>query len=135
MCVETWINEFNNGRWNHPSADTQIEAGWYDWFCRNTSLANKTQVLGAKVKRLAKSSKIDTKRMYVWFKNNCPLYGKLYDDFRFSDIETGDVVYTIVPEYQSRNNEKVAEVWGRENDFDEPLYSGDWKGVLAFFGV
>ena len=136
--IATWIEKFNAGEFNGRDVDTQINAGWYDWFCRSTSLVGKTARLAPKVKRIANSPRVNVKTMYVWFKNNCPLYGTLYDDFRFADIETGNVKYTITPERNiivNGKNRKVAEVWGRENDFSKPLYTGDWKGVCEFFGV
>jgi len=47
-------------------------------------------------------------------------------------METGNVIYTIVP--RSGHTGK-AEVWGRENNFDGPLVQGKWKDVKTFFGV
>ncbi len=135
LCVRDWIDQFNNGDFNAKNKKIQIEAGWYDWFCSDKALAGKTKVLGPKVKRISRSPKINVDTMYVWFKNNCPLYGKLYDDFRFADIETGDVIYTIIPKEGHTANKYASSIWGRENDFNEPLYTGDWKGVLKWFGV
>ena len=107
---------------------------FYDWFCRDRSLERKARSLMAKVKKFAKLAKIDVDKTYVFFKNNCPLYGKLYDDFRICDRETGDVIYTIAPRlgYTSRDGE--AEVWGCANKFKEPLFSAkSWKELLANF--
>jgi hypothetical protein len=133
--VRQWIANFNMGCYSNDSTSTQIDAGWFDWFCKTPSLRNKTYKLAVKVKLLAKSSKINQDTMYVWFKNNCPMVGKLYDDFRFADIETGDVVYTIVPKSGHTHLNGCAEVWGKENNFEEPLVLGTWKDVRAFFGV
>lgn len=96
---------------------------------------NKTLSLGKKVKRIAKSHKVNVDTMYVFFKNNCPMVGTLYDDFRICDLETGDVIFTIVPKCGHTSKKGVTEIWGRENDFDAPLYEGDWKGALKWFGV
>ena len=68
----------------------------------------------------------------VWFKNNCPMNSSLYDDLRFADRKTGEVMYTVTPRYSHSGK---AEVWGRENDFQEALVEGTWKDVKAFFGV
>ncbi len=130
--IKTFVENFNTGEYDMPDVSTQIKAGWYDWFCRDTSLANKTQRLGKKVVQLMKSEKIDIENNYAWFKNNCPMNGPLYDDFRIADMETGDVIYTVVPRCGHTGK---AEVWGRENNFDEPLIQGKWKDVKTFFGV
>lgn len=135
ISVKEWIEKFDNGDYSSQNVKVQCEAGWYDWFCRDTSLANKTKRLAPMVKRIAKSGKINTETMYVWFKNNCPMCGRLYDDFRFADIETGDVQYTIVPSSGHECSRGKAEVWGVDNGFKEPLVKGTWKDVCNFFGV
>lgn len=135
VSVREWLENYEAGKYANPDTNTQITAGWYDWFCKDTALAGKTRKLASKVKHIAKSSKINLDTMYVWFKNNCPLYGKLYDDFRFADRETGNVIYTITPSCGHKTTEGQASVWGRENDFNGPLVEGTWEDVLNFFGV
>ena len=135
MNINTFAIRFIRGDFDLNDRKTQIEAGWYDWFCRDTSLVAKTQKLGKKVLQLMNSSKIDTQKNYVWFKNNCPMNGSLCDDFRIADVETGDVIYTIIPASGHNVEKGKASVWGRENDFREPLVAGTWKDIKAFFGV
>lgn len=57
---------------------------------------------------------------YVWFKNNFPLNGSLYDDFRFADLEDGEVQLGCC-----WNNKKYA-VFGRRSKgsqfSQEPLF-------------
>lgn len=132
MNIATFSVRFLRGDFDVNDRNTQIEAGWYDWFCRDTSLAAKTQNLGKKVLRVMKSSKIDVEKNYVFFKNNCPMRGGLYDDFRICDIETGNVIYTVVPRCTHSGK---AEVWGCDNNFQGPLVQGSWRDVKAFFGV
>ena len=132
MNINTFATRFLAGEFYFSDVKTQCEAGWYDWFCRDTSLANKTRSLGKKVLQLMSSDKIDNENNYVFFKNNCPMKGPLYDDFRICDMETGDVIYTVVPR---SGHTGVAEIWGRENNFDGPVVSGTWRDVKAFFGV
>lgn len=132
ITVREFIEKFDKGEFDDPSVITQIDAGWYDWFCKDSSLVRKTQVLGKKVKQLAKSSKIDLDNYYVFFKNNCPLVWGLYDSFSFCNMETGDVIYYIAPRYSGNGK---AQVFGRSNDFDTPLVEGSWKDVKEFFEV
>lgn len=133
MPLREWIDNFLSGKYDAADTKTQCAAGWYDWFCRSTSLAKKTEFLGMKVVQLSKSPKVNLDTMYVFFKNNCPMAGRLYDDFRICSIETGDVIYTITPSCGHRSNLNHAEVWGRENDFAAPLVSGKWSDVKKFF--
>ena len=34
IVLRTWIKRFNNGDFEARVVLTQIEAGWYDWFCK-----------------------------------------------------------------------------------------------------
>jgi len=133
--INTFAGKFLDGQYETNSVKTQISAGWYDWFCQDTSLRNKTRKLGKKVVQLLPSKKIDGENMYVFFKNNCPMAGSLYDDFRICDMETGDVIYTIIPSCGLNENRGKSIVYGKENDFFEPLVEGNWKDVKEFFGV
>src|SRR5574343_565364 len=110
MSIRQWVENFDNGLYADKSTDTQIEAGWYDWFCKDRSLQRKTVYLGKKLKVLLKSKKFDQDKCYVFFKNNCPVSGRLYDDFRICDIETGNVIYTITPASGHKCSFGVSEV-------------------------
>ena len=94
---------------------------FYDWFCSDKALKGKSERLFKMVKRWVKKRNTDTKKVYVFFKNNCPLGGPLYDDFRICDIETNDVIYTVVPKCVHSG---LTEVWGRDNQFQGPMATG-----------
>jgi hypothetical protein len=106
---------------------------WYDWFCRETSLKRKGEALLKKLKVIASSNKFDNDKCYVFFKNNCPCVGNLYDDFRICDKETGDVLYCVIPKSGFKRDEGRAQVYGVDNDFKEPLVEGTWRDVKAWF--
>ena len=132
ISIRQWIENYNSGKYDSQDVKVQCEAGWYDWFCRDESLCGKTKRLAPKVKQLAKSSKVDVDNWYVWFKNNYPVCGSLYDDIHFADIKTGNVIYTIafVKKYG-----QTAELWGKENDFKHPLVIGDWEDIKKYFCI
>lgn len=106
---------------------------WYDWFCRTSSLENKGKRLLQKLRAISASKKFDNDKTYVFFKNNCPLVGSLYDDFRICDIETGDVIYTVIPKSGFKCDNGKAQVWGSENNFDGPIIEGTWREIKAWF--
>ena len=133
--LNEWVEKFDNKEFVPNFREVQIEAGWFDWFCEDEALGPKTKKLAVKLKQVMKSDKIDCENSYVFFKNNCPMNGRLYDDFRICDIETGDVIYTITPRVGYHNMDGEAEVWGKENDFKEALVSGTWGDVKKFFGI
>jgi hypothetical protein len=106
---------------------------WYDWFCKDSSLKRKGEALLKKLKLIASSNKFDNDKCYVFFKNNCPCVGNLYDDFRICDKETGDVIYCVVPKSGFKRDNGRAQVYGVDNDFKEPLVEGTWRDVKVWF--
>lgn len=132
ISIKQWIENYNSGKYDSQDVKVQCEAGWYDWFCRDKSLWGKTKRLAPKVKQLAKSSKIDVDNWYVWFKNNYPMFGSLYDDIHFTDIKTGDTIYTIA---FVKKDEQTVELWGKENNFKCPLVTGHWKDIKKYFCI
>ena len=110
--LHAWIGAFIIG--DFDTDETQVKAGWYDWFCKDTSLKAKTKRMGKIIVQLREGGKVNFTNWYVWFKNNCPLNGPLYDDFRFADLETGEVQFTI--QLDCCWNEKKYTVYGRTPD-------------------
>lgn len=130
ISVREWIARFLNNEFTNNDFNTQVKAGWYDWFCRTSSLRNKTYKMGRIVQQVRDGGKVDLDKWYVWFKNNCPMCHPLYDDFRFADMETGDVRFTIQIACGYQKHRYV--VYGRkpvnggwEDHFDEPLFETD----------
>lgn len=118
-------------RWDEGTLD--VKALWYDWFCKTDSLVNKGHRLLQKLKVISKSKKFDNDKTYVFFRNGCPCEGRLYDEFKICDIETGNVLYCIVPSSGFTSNRGNAELWGRENKFEKPIIDGSWREVKAWF--
>ena len=114
IALSQWIENFLNGHYEAADVKTQILAGWYDWFCKDSSLVNKTKKMGNIIKQVKDGGKVNLKDWYVWFKNNCPLNGPLYDDFRFARLDTGDVQLTIQIDC-CWNNHRFS-VWGRKSE-------------------
>ena len=44
--INEWAEQFKLGSFSKDDVKTQIKAGWYDWFCKDSSLKNKTQRMG-----------------------------------------------------------------------------------------
>ena len=128
LNVSRWIDEFNEGNFADADIKVQILAGWYDWFCKDSSLVNKTKRMGNIIKKIKDGGKVNMTDWYIWFKNNCPLNGPLYDDFRFADIETGEVQFTI--QIDCCWNLRKYVVWGRKEpgapfNSEKPLFESD----------
>lgn len=88
ISIREWVKRFNGGKYASSDVQTMILAGWYDLFCKDRSLVNKTKRMGNIIKQIKPGGKIDIDNSYVRFNNNCPLDEQLYDDFRISDINS-----------------------------------------------
>lgn len=129
ICIRDYLNNYDSGKYDSADRSVQCDAGWYDWFCKDSALKSKTVTLTRKLRQLVLSPKVDIYKNYVFFKNNCGW--TLYDDFRICDLDTGDVLYTVTP----KDSDGKATVWGKDNDFAAPLVDGYWVDVKDFFGV
>ena len=127
--LSEWIQRFQSGDFENKNTKTQIEAGWYDWFCRDTSLANKTKKMGNIIKQFKAGGKVDLETSYVWFKNNCPLNGPLYDDFRIADIENNNNLFVI--QIDCVWNDSRYTVFERLDGFEKPVFQTDSSRELV----
>ena len=61
---------------------------FYDWFCSTKSLNRRASQLLKKVKYIIETLSLDKTKLKVTMKNNCPIYGELYDSFWIENMET-----------------------------------------------
>jgi hypothetical protein len=105
------LNAFASGRIIDSEGSENTCFNFYDWFCKDSSLERKANVLFPKVKRFLKeNSEIDILSTYVFFKNNCPMNGPLYDDFRICN--ENEVLFTVIPKC---GHSGKAEIWGKND--------------------
>lgn len=120
ISIREWVERFNDGKYESSDVQAQIEAGWYDWFCKDSSLVNKTKRMGNIIKQIKPGGKVDLDSSFVWFKNNCPLEGALYDDFRISDIES-DITLLVI-QIENKNYASRYTLFHISNDFKAPVF-------------
>ena len=123
LSVRQWQDLFRSGAFQDRSRETQIRAGWYDWFCADSALAGRLQRIGRVVMGITEPAILDN--YYVWFKNNCPLNGPLYDDVRFEPLE-GDRCgrYFVVSQDCPYEKQKWT-LYTERSGFETPEFSCD----------
>jgi hypothetical protein len=132
--LATWIQKYNDGDFDSRNVQTQIEAGWFDWFCKDTSLVNKTKRMGNIIKQIKAGGKVDLETSYVWFKNNCPLNGPLFDDFRIADMETNNNLFVV--QIDCAWNDSKYTVYERLDGFDKPAFkTNSSRELVKWFNV
>lgn len=131
ITVRQWKENYINGMYSVKDTDTMCDAGWYDWFCSNKALCNRLKKFGSIIKKIDNDFILDN--FYVWFKNNCPCTGPLYDDMRFEPIDQNlrDELYFLVCVDCPWDNKKFGVVTARNNyekeyEFDTQKEVVEW---------
>ena len=104
----------------NPNDNVDDNYNFYDWFCSNLKLQSRMMTLVPKLKFLVKEGIIDGDNDYVWFKNNCPVEGSLYDDIRISSLNGDNYKGGFCPKSGHHIDMKCS-VWmiDKNNDFKE----------------
>jgi hypothetical protein len=119
--LKTQLESFANGIYLDSDGTESHCFNFYDWFCEDSELEDKANELFTETAIFVEKFEIDLNNHYVFFKNNCPMSGDLYDSFSICEVESGNVVYWVTPKSGHTN---MAEICGKANNFEEPLYSG-----------
>lgn len=102
-----------NDYMNNFDAQKDDSYGFFDWFCKDSSLKKRAESLLVKIKFLVENKIINPDTTYVWLKNNCPSSGTLYDDMRFSLLNDEETyIGGIAPSLGYNNSNKgKCDVW------------------------
>lgn len=131
ISIREWQNNFCMGVYSNDSVETQIDAGWYDWFCEDEELISRLNALAEIILDITNPNILDN--YYVWFKNNCPLVGDLYDDVRFEPLSgERDGKYFLVTKDSPHDNKRYA-IYTERFSFTDPEYECESKDEVVSY--
>ena len=112
--------------------------GFFDWFCTDKGLAGRASRIAPKIVKVLKANEtgkwFDESKIKLLLKNNCPMDGQLYDDFRVCDKESGDVIFTVIPSSGHNHISGNCILWGSLNDFSEEIMNtSNFQEIVDFF--
>lgn len=135
ITLRKWIEEYSNGKYfpkeNDDEHEKMCEAGWYDWFCGTSELASRLEKCYQVASKITNDYILDN--FYVWFKNNCPLDGDLYDDMRFEplDEKLRDKKYFLIAFFCCHYNKNYAVITAR-NSYEVEFETNDEEALINY---
>lgn len=127
ITVRQWKENYLKGMYNYE--DCMCDAGWYDWFCKDKALVGRLKKFGAIIKKIDNDFILDN--YYIWFKNNCPCWGPLYDDMRFEPLDESlrSRLYFGVQVDCCRNDKKFG-IFQAKEDYKTTVFFDTSKEVV-----
>lgn len=96
ITLRQWQENWKAGLYAGTERQDMRQAGWYDWFCPDTELAQRLEKMAQVVAQIVDGGLIDLDSTYVWFKNNAPfIFDDTHDSFRITPMNEGSNLFDV----------------------------------------
>ena len=127
--VKDWIRRYNNQEFNDNSFETQVEAGWYEWFCEQEELLSKLNKMAEIITGIKNEYILN--HYEVKFYNRYPINYRLYDEILLKHLDAKEEYFlSIKIDSPYSKNKYLLEYWSIEN---KKIWSFDNKETLLEF--
>ena len=94
ISIRQFCERYRKGEYSDADRDTQIEAGWYDWFCPEYELTERLKKMWPVLDGITNDFLLDNFK--VSFVNKCPADSNpLYDAIIFKPFPGPDLLWNI----------------------------------------
>jgi hypothetical protein len=138
VSIREWQKNYREGKYDRKDRKTQCDAGWFDWFCQDKSLARRTKAIAPFILALKDGGKVDLDRYYFFMKNNCPASNHpLFDTIGIVELTTdgshGEQIFWVA--FQDKRSGYPCELFSPVNRYEEPIVSGNRWAVLKYLNA
>ncbi len=134
ISLTSWIEKEKNNEFIKKDVDTMIDAGWHDWFCKDSALYMRLKKMIGMIKAAAESDLVNPDEVYVFFKNNAPISGGTYDSFSICSLDgSQDVIFWITAKCGHADEAVIVRAPNFGNEFNLLTSGGNANDIKRFF--
>lgn len=132
MTLREFLERYERGDFCAGNRDTQIRAGWFDWFCPDAELPERLAKIYEILRGITNSFVLDNYQ--VRFANNCPAdENPFYDDVSFvpmDECKNDDLRFLLV--IDDKRRESVYEISTARNGYRKEAGFDTLEGIWSF---